>query len=68
MKTTNRHIANIGERGARRRRLAGVLLSAIAVAALVALLVVDAPAWTRLLVGIPAGFGAAEILQAREKT
>ena len=66
--TANRHIANIGERGARRRRRAGVLLSVLAVAALVVLLAAGAPAWSRLLVGIPAGLGAAEILQAREKT
>lgn len=66
--TAARHIANIGQRGARRRRLAGALLSVMAMGALVVLLVTDAPSWTRLLVGIPAGLGAAEILQAREKT
>lgn len=63
-----RRIANIGERGARRRRGAGILLSVIAVAALIVLLMLGAPPWSRLLVGIPAGLGAAEILQAREKT
>ena len=66
--TARRHVANVGELGARRRRRAGVFLSVLAVAALVVLLVIGAPAWTRLLVGIPAGLGAAEILQAREKT
>ena len=66
--TTSRHVANIGERGARRRRRAGIVLSVLAAATLIVLLFVDAPSWCRLLVGIPAGLGAAEILQAREKT
>jgi hypothetical protein len=43
-------------------------LSVLAATALIVLLLTDAPSWTRLLVGIPAGLGAAEILQAREKT
>ncbi len=62
------HIANIGERGARRRRRTGIVLSAVAVATLIILFVVHAPHWTRLLVGVPAGLAAVEILQAREKT
>ena len=61
-------VANIGERGARRRRRAGILLAVLAVAALVTLLVIGAPPWSRLLIGIPAGFAAAELIQAREKT
>lgn len=65
---TNQHVANVGERGARRRRRAGILLCTLAAAALIVLLVVDAPSWCRLLVGVPAGLGAAELLQAREKT
>jgi hypothetical protein len=65
---TDSHVANIGERGARRRRGAGIVLSVLAAAALIVLLLLDAPSWSRLLVGIPAGLGAAEILQAREKT
>ena len=65
---TDSHVANIGERGARRRRRAGILLSVLAAAALIVLLLLDAPSWSRFLVGIPAGLGAAEILQAREKT
>lgn len=66
--TSTRHVANIGERGARRRRYAGIVLSVIAAGTLIVLLAVDLPSWCRLLVGIPAGLGAAEILQAREKT
>jgi hypothetical protein len=66
--TPDSHVANIGERGARRRRAAGIALSVLAAAALIVLLLSDAPSWSRLLVGIPAGLGAAEILQAREKT
>jgi hypothetical protein len=61
-------VANIGERGARRRRNAGIALSVIAAVALIVLLLAGAPDWSRLLIGIPAGFAAAEILQAREKT
>ena len=64
----NAHVANIGDRGARRRRRAGVVLCVLAATAFIVLLLVDAPSWSRLLVGIPAGLGAAEILQAREKT
>ena len=66
--TTKEHVANIGARGERRRRMAGIVLSVLAATALIVLLLTDAPSWTRLLVGIPAGLGAAEILQAREKT
>jgi hypothetical protein len=66
--TAKEHVANIGARGARRRRAAGIVLSVVAATALIVLLLTDAPSWTRLLVGIPAGLGAAEILQAREKT
>jgi len=64
----NAHVANIGDRGATRRRRAGVVLCVLAATAFIVLLLVDAPSWSRLLVGIPAGLGAAEILQAREKT
>lgn len=62
------HVANIGQPGARRRRRAGIVLCTLAAAALVVLLIIDAPAWCRFLVGVPAGLGAAELLQAREKT
>jgi len=64
----DQHVANIGQPGARRRRNAGIVLCTLAAAALVVLLIIDAPAWCRLLVGVPAGLGAAELLQAREKT
>jgi hypothetical protein len=65
---TNQHVANIGERGKRRRRRAGIALCVLAGATLIVLLIIDAPSLWRLLVGVPAGLGAAEILQAREKT
>lgn len=64
----NERIENIGERGASRRRRVGVVLSLLAGVMLIALLVAGAPPWIRLFVGIPAGLGAAEILQARAKT
>ena len=66
--STKLHVANVGERGARRRRAAGVVLAVLAAAALVTLLVIGAPAWSRLFIGIPVGLAAAEFLQAREKT
>jgi len=32
------------------------------------LIVVGAPPWSRLLIGIPAGLASAELIQAKEKT
>jgi hypothetical protein len=66
--TASQRVANIGDRGARRRRRAGVVLCTLAAVALIVLVIVDVPSWWRLLVGVPAGLGAAELLQAREKT
>jgi threonine/homoserine efflux transporter RhtA len=55
-------------RGAIRRRRSGVVWVALAVAGLIALLVTDAPRWTRLMIAIPAGLAAVGFLQARERT
>jgi hypothetical protein len=66
--TTNHHVANIGDRGVRRRRNAGIAFCVFAAAVLIVLLIIDASSWWRLLVGIPAGLGAAELLEARDKT
>jgi len=66
--TASPRVANIGERGARRRRRAGILLAVLAAAALIASILLGAPPWSRLLIGIPAGLAAAELLQAKEKT
>ncbi len=61
-------VENIGARGAIRRRRSGVFWVVLAVAGLIVLLVVDAPRWTRLMTGIPAGLAAMGFLQARERT
>ena len=62
------HIANIGERGARRRWLSGVAWLIVAVGLIVVLVAFGTPRWTRLLVGIPVGLAATGFLQARERT
>ena len=62
------HVANIGERGARRRRLAGYLWGLVAIAVLIALAVSRAPRVTTLLLAIPIALSAVGFLQAREKT
>jgi hypothetical protein len=61
-------VENIGVRGAIRRRRSGVVWAALAVAGLIALLVTDAPRWTRLMIAIPVGLAAVGFLQARERT
>lgn len=62
------HIANIGDRGARRRRASGVVWLVVAIGVVIALFVGGAPRWMRLLVAIPAGLSAVGFLQARERT
>ena len=62
------HVANIGESGARRRRLSGVVWSILAIGLLIALLVAGASRWTRLTIAIPVGLAAVGFLQARERT
>jgi len=62
------HVANIGERGARRRWIGGFVWSIAAAALLVVLIVSSAPRWTRLLLALPIALAAIGFLQAREKT
>lgn len=66
--TSPDRVENIGARGALRRRHSGVVWAVLAVAGLIALLVGDAPRWTRLMIAIPAGLAAIGFLQARERT
>ncbi|HET7372284.1 MAG TPA: hypothetical protein VFJ20_02835 [Gemmatimonadaceae bacterium] len=66
--TSPDRVENIGARGALRRRRSGVVWAVLAVAGLIALLVGDAPRWTRLMIAIPAGLAAIGFLQARERT
>lgn len=61
-------VENIGARGAIRRRRSGVFWAVLAAAGFIALLVVDAPRWTRLMIAFPAGLAAIGFLQARERT
>jgi hypothetical protein len=62
------HVANIGDRGVRRRRRAGFVWLVIAVVAATALVLTDVPRYWRLLLIIPFGLAANGFLQAREKT
>lgn len=66
--TSPDRVENIGAPGALRRRRSGVVWAVLAVAGLIALLVGDAPRWTRLMIAIPAGLAAIGFLQARERT
>jgi hypothetical protein len=66
--TSPDRVENIGAQGALRRRRSGVVWTTLAVAGLIALLVGDAPRWTRLMIAIPAGLAAIGFLQARERT
>ncbi len=68
MTTPREHVANIGERGARRRRLGGFVWAVVTLVAVIALAVAHAPRWTTLLLAIPIAASAVGFLQAREKT
>jgi hypothetical protein len=61
-------IANIGPRGARRRRRGGIAWLIVAAIAFGAMLATGAPRGVRLLLAIPFGLAAAGFLQARQKT
>jgi hypothetical protein len=58
-------VCNIGPAEIARRRRTGHLGAIAAVALLALLLVLDAPAWTRLLVFLPAAVSASGYLQAK---
>jgi hypothetical protein len=62
------HVANIGERGARRRRRGAVVWLIITAVTCALLLATGAPRWSRLVLALPIGFSAAGFLQARAKT
>jgi hypothetical protein len=61
-------IANIGPRGARRRRRGGIVWLIVAIVALAVLVVRGAPRDARLVLAIPIGLAATGFLQARQKT
>ncbi len=58
---------NIGPAEIRRRRRIGYVGVAGAIALAAVLLAVDAPAWTRLAVALPAAAGLSGLIQARER-
>jgi uncharacterized membrane protein (UPF0136 family) len=62
------HIANIDDRGARRRALGGIVWLVVAVVATAALLATHAPRAYRLALVVPFALAALGWLQAREKT
>lgn len=59
---------NIGPRERRKRRLLGLVAFNVGLAAAFALVVMDAPRWSRLVVFIPIWIGGLGLIQAREKT
>jgi hypothetical protein len=62
------HVANIGDRGARRRRRSGIAWLALGVLAAVRLIVLDAPREARFALLIPFGLAAFGFLQSKAKT
>jgi hypothetical protein len=66
--TPRAHVANIGEGGARRRRLGGYVWGVVALITVIVLAVLHAPRWTTLLLAIPIALSSLGFLQAREKT
>jgi hypothetical protein len=60
-------VCNIGSDEIAYRRRAGYLGLAIAMGLAVALVIIDAPAWARLLVAFPLGGGILSLWQARSR-
>ena len=61
-------VANIGARGARRRKLGGVVWLVVAVALLISLVMRGDPRTWRMMLFVPFAVAAAGFLQARENT
>jgi hypothetical protein len=62
------HVANIGDRGVRRRRLGGYVWTAVAAAGLIAFLITCAPRSLRLALFVPLFLASLGFQQARERT
>ena len=62
------HIANIGDRGARRRKLGGIVWLVLALASLVAMPAMGSPRSLRLALVLPFTLAALGFLQSRAKT
>ena len=63
-----RHVDNIGGPGVQRRRRAGLIWTALTGVAIVLLVITHASPLMRLLIAIPVGLAAVNLLQALEKT
>lgn len=61
-------VANIGERGALRRRKGGIAWLVVTIVLVAALFALDAPRVARLALVVPFGLAAVGFLQAKEKT
>lgn len=61
-------VTNIGSRGARHRARNGWISLVVAGVVIVALVVMHPPRFYRLILGIPIGLAALNLLEAREKT
>jgi hypothetical protein len=61
-------ITNIGARGARHRARNGWISLAVAGLVVLALVVMQPPRFYGLILGIPVGLAALNLLEAREKT
>ena len=63
-----KHIDNIGERGARRRRRGAWVWTAVAALTAIAFVAMHASRQSRLVIAVPVALAALGFLQAREKT
>ncbi len=68
MNVTLSDAANIGPRERRKRRLLGVVALTVGVGIAFALIVLDAPRLSRIIIFFPVWLAGLGLLQAREKT
>ena len=61
-------VPNIGAKGIQQRRASGLIALGAALALAVALVLLDAPAWARVLVFLPLLAAGIGLFQASEKT
>ncbi|MBA2503817.1 MAG: hypothetical protein H0V27_13150 [Pyrinomonadaceae bacterium] len=68
MNVTLSDAANIGPRERRKRRLLGIVALTVGVGIAFALIVLDAPRLSRIIIFFPVWLAGLGLLQAREKT
>ncbi len=68
MSVTLSDAANIGPRERRKRRLLGIVALTVGVGIAFALIVLDAPRLSRIIIFFPVWLAGLGLLQAREKT